>query len=79
MTDEQIMAALRYVPSEQFDMEVIDCFMKADPGADNWVVFEVIASGQFLVFTYNGDLKMEVVRNAYIKHAQSLPTVGAMQ
>lgn len=79
MTDEEIMAQLREIPRAMFDTAVIDYFMEHDVSASNCRVFEIIETGYMLVFTYDGELPMASIRQAYLQHVDSLPTVGAMQ
>jgi hypothetical protein len=79
VTDEEIMAALRQVPPDLIDESVSEHFLNLDPGADSWRVYEIVATGYWLVFTFNGELTMSCIRRMFEKHIASLPTVGGMQ
>jgi hypothetical protein len=74
VTDDEIMAALRWVPQSEFDTEMTHYFMKCDPGADDWAVYEVVATGRYLVFTFNNVLTMQCIRDAYrLQHSGNQP------
>jgi hypothetical protein len=79
MTDAEIMAHLREVPRSMFDDSVQEHFLKCDPGADGWRAYELIGTDCFLIFTFNGELTMQSIREGYQKHVESLPTVGGTQ